>query len=263
MPRRPEMNYMFNLKYLSLIRKEIKKLFHLGLNKLFMPKRDYKKSYAQSGEDIIVDFIFSTLDIKDPTYLDIGSNDPIHLNNTYLFYKKGCNGVNIEPNPFIFKRLLKKRGRDVNLNVGLAAENAIKDFYIMTSKTLNTFSRETAERYECYPNQKIEEKISIEVVNVNDVISSCFRFKPNFISLDVEGLEMEILESFDFKKYRPEVFCIETLTYTEDNSEEKITEIINFMEQIDYIVHSDTYINTIFVDATAWKNRGGKSVLKK
>jgi FkbM family methyltransferase len=226
------------------------------LKLLFGYKRLYRKSYSQSGEDVIVDRILSLIGVKKPKYLDIGASDPVDLNNTYFFYKKGCNSVNVEADPYLIKKLIAKRPRDINLNVGVAAERGSFDFYVMASKTLNTFSRETAERYASYGNNKIEMQLKIDVFNINEIVSKYFDSKPDFVSLDVEGLELEILKNFDFKRFRPEVFCIETLTYTENNSEIKITEIIDYMKSVDYIAHSDTYINTIFVDSVSWKKRG-------
>lgn len=53
------------------------------------------------------------------SYLDIGANDPIRFSNTNLLYKKGWNGVNVEPNLTLFHKLEKFRPRDVNLNVAV------------------------------------------------------------------------------------------------------------------------------------------------
>jgi len=223
---------------------------------MFGFKKLYKKSYSQCGEDLIVYRILSLIGITDPKYLDIGATDPVHLNNTFFFYEKGCKGVNIEADPYLFKKLVAKRPRDINLNIGITAHNTSLSFYVMTSRKLNTFSRETAERYASYGNQKIESILKIDVATINEIVRKYFQPKPNFVSLDAEGLDMEILKCFDFKRFRPEVFCIETLTYTENNSETKITDIIDYMKSVDYIAHSDTYINTIFVDQKSWKKRG-------
>jgi hypothetical protein len=62
---------------------------------------DRKVSYSQSGEDVIVDFIFQILKIQKPSYLDVGAHHPSYLSNTYLFYQKGCQGVCIEPDPVL------------------------------------------------------------------------------------------------------------------------------------------------------------------
>ena len=90
---------------------------------------------------------------------------------------------------------------------------------------------------------------------VNEIIEHNFEKCPNLISLDIEGMDYLILQNFDFKKYRPEVFCVETLTYAEDKSERKLVEIIELMRINGYFSYADTYVNTIFVDNAAWNNR--------
>ena len=106
-------------------------------------------SYSQSGEDIIVAQLLNQFDITMPSYLDIGANEPILLNNTYHFYRKGCWGVCIEPNPRLFRRLRRVRRRDTCLRAGVSDEtNSSARFYRMSAHTLGTFSREEAAAYE-------------------------------------------------------------------------------------------------------------------
>ena len=215
-----------------------------------------KVSFAQCGEDLIVDFVLHAVRIRQPSYLDIGSHHPTDLNNTYLFYSRGCEGVCVEPNPTLFAEIRRLRKRDICLNVGVGVtNNADADLYVMSSDTLGTFSRETAERYQSYGNQKIEKVIRVPLVPVNSVIKDHFKDCPDFVSLDVEGMEADVLGTFDFRSFRPAVFCIETLTYTEDKSEKKIHEISSFMHTQGYLTYADTYLNTVFVDRQTWNSR--------
>lgn len=214
-------------------------------------------SYAQCGEDIIVNYLLELLNIPHPVYLDIGAHHPTYLSNTYFFYKKGCQGVCAEPDPRLFKKLSKIRGRDTCLNVGVGSDvvsGEKMDFFIMSTPTLNTFSKEEAERYQSYGNQKIKKIVTIPLLPVNKILKKYFTTVPNFVSIDVEGLDLQIVESIDFGCFRPEVFCIETLSYTEDRTEKKLNEIIRSMVRKNYTVYADTYINTIFVEQDAWLN---------
>lgn len=218
--------------------------------------KDARISYSQSGEDLIVDFIFRTLSIDQPTYLDIGAHHPSYINNTYFFYKKGGRGVCVEPDPILFTKIKNSRKRDQSINIGIGVDSQEKaNFYILSSKTLNTFSQKEAERYQAFGNQKIEKVINIPLLPINEVIQKYFKKCPNFVSLDVEGLDFEIIKTFNFNENRPEVFCIETLTYTENKTEEKRWDIINFMISNGYMVYADTFINTIFVNSDSWRSR--------
>ncbi|MBA4389464.1 MAG: FkbM family methyltransferase [Syntrophus sp. (in: bacteria)] len=226
------------------------------LLKYVRPNSDGKTSYAQSGEDLIADFILTNLRINNPNYLDIGAHHPSYLSNTYFFYKKGSVGVCIEPDPELYAEIRKKRKNDLCINAGIGVNAASEaDFYLMSTRTLNTFSKTEAERYQSYGRQTIEKVVKIPLMMINDILDNFIDKKLNFVSLDVEGLDYEIIKAFDFDKQRPEVFCIETITYTEDNSEEKEYPIIEYMLENSYMVYADTYINTIFVDKQKWKNR--------
>ncbi len=214
-----------------------------------------KVSYSQCGEDLILQQLFSVLRIVKVSYLDVGAHHPTYLNNTYLFYESGGHGVSIEPDPSLFEEFLEKRPRDVSLNCGVGVSSEEADFFVMSENTLNTFSKAEAERYQSYGKHRILKVIKVELRTINEILETKFADCPNLVSLDIEGMDYLVLQSFDFRKYRPEVFCLETLTYTEDKSERKLTEIISLMHANGYLTYADTYINTIFVDSAAWRDR--------
>lgn len=91
--------------------------------------------------------------------------------------------------------------------------------------------------------------------SVNRIVGKHLPGGVNFISLDVEGMDLPILQSIDFSACRPQVVCVETLTYTEDKSEQKTGDILSFMSGNGYLNYADTYLNTIFVDRNAWSSR--------
>ena len=216
---------------------------------------NHKISYSQSGEDLIMYHVFMVLGHKRISYLDLGANHPTRFSNTYLFYRSGGFGVCVEPDPTLQPLFKKWRSKDTLLTCGVGLEECEADFYIMSTNTLNTFSKEEAERYQGYGRQRIEKVIKVPLKPVNRILEHSFDACPNLISLDIEGLDFQILRSMDLDNWRPEVFCIETLTYTEDKTERRLEEIIEYMKDKDYMVYGDTYINTIFVDRKAWQQR--------
>jgi FkbM family methyltransferase len=204
-----------------------------------------KKSYAQLGEDLIIDGLVQWMKIPRPYYLDLGAHHPTLLSNTYYFYLRGAHGVCAEPDPFLCRRFRRKRPRDTVLNVGVGTgPETVADFYVMMSRGLNTFSREEAKALE-NAGEGIVEVLKIPLVNVNDLIAKHCQRCPEFVSVDVEGLDFALLQSFDFGRYRPEVFCVETMSYSTTRKE---VEVVDFMRAKDYVVFADTYLNTIFVD---------------
>ncbi|KQT15502.1 hypothetical protein ASG31_14665 [Chryseobacterium sp. Leaf404] len=212
-----------------------------------------KKSFSQCGEDILVDFIFKNiLGKNDFTYMDVGAHHPYYLSNTALFYEQGFKGISIEPDPSLFTEIKKQRPNEICLNVGVLFDNDITesdvaDFYIMSTPTLNTFSKEEAERLHTQGTYTIVDKKKIQIKHLHKIFDEYFL--PDFLSIDVEGLDKEIITSINFEKYRPKVICIETLEFSPDGSENnKNINIINFLSGRNYSLYADTNINSIFVD---------------
>lgn len=213
-------------------------------------------SYSQCGEDMIVDFLLMWLGVKEIVYFDIGAHHPTWLSNTYHFYRLGHRGVLVEPDNDLCTDIIKLRQCDLvlNLAIGISGDDTIP-MYVMTSRSLNTLDKEQAESLVAEGREKIEAVRDVRRLGVNEVLSNYFECCPNFVSLDVEGLDFAILQAWDFIRYRPQVFCVETLTYTQNNTERKLKEIIEYMSSKGYMVYADTYLNTVFVSQEAWDNR--------
>jgi FkbM family methyltransferase len=216
-----------------------------------------KLSFAQYGEDIIVQGIFDTLNLPTPHYIDIGAHHPTNLSNTYFFYTKGSSGVCIEPSPQLFAHIAKARPRDICLNVGISdTTHTSVPYYVLTAQTMNTFSKEDAEKTiaapAVYGAQKIEHIEHIDLVPMNEILDKYFSTYGDFLSIDTEGFDEQIVRSIDFTKYRPKVLCIETIEQGAANTFHKNTELIEYLMTKNYFVYADTYVNTIFVDKAIW-----------
>jgi FkbM family methyltransferase len=214
----------------------------------------YRCSYAQCGEDIIVKTIFDAMKIYHPSYLDIGAHHPCYFNNTYIFYKNGSRGINVEPDPTLYKKFKIARRRDINLNIGINKEAGTLDLNIMSARTLNTFSSAEAKTYEDL-GYKIEKQVSIPVITINQLLDQYLNKSPDFLSIDVEGMDYDILNSLDFSRYRPIVICVETVEFSNTGFGRKREEIEKLIISKGYFKFADTYINSIYVDIDMWTNR--------
>ena len=96
--------------------------------------------------------------------------------------------------------------------------------------------------------------VKVNLRSVNDILAEHLPAGPNFVSLDVEGVDVEILRSFDFERFRPQVFCVETIAF---DTHEKTSAVSDFMQCQDYMIFGETRINTIFVDQRAWDRHRG------
>ena len=217
-------------------------------------------SHSQQGEDLIVESILGYLGITKPSYLDVGAADPIRINNTYLFYRKGCRGVLVEPNPAYCRRLTAARPGDKVLNVGVGFTGEKEaDYYMIggavNSADLNTFSKEQAQECPSKTNGVgfVEKVIKMPMVNINVMMQENFSGAPSFLSVDTEGVDFDILSSLDFDRFRPSVVCVETLVFGTRRLESKI---LDLMASKDYVVRGGTFVNTIFVDNRLLKSLG-------
>jgi len=93
------------------------------------------------------------------------------------------------------------------------------------------------------------------MVQINDVVSKYFHPYPNLLSIDVEGLDIDILKSMNFDTYKPEVICVESITFSMTNEETKVSEVIDFLNSKGYFLFADTHINSIFCRTDAYKKK--------
>ncbi len=208
-------------------------------------------SYSQSGEDLIVKFLLEMLCGKRPLrYLDVGANHPFYISNTALFYAEGGTGILVEPDPYFAELLRAKRPRDKVLQAGVHfAGDKKADFYIFDTPTLNTFSPHEAERYASMGHRLVR-KLPVDLMDINDIMELCGKL--DFMSLDVEGLDTDILEMISWEKYRPICVCVESAAYDARNEPKKVGEITEFMQAKGYLLYADTFSNSIFVDRGPW-----------
>lgn len=232
------------------------KIKHKLFSKLFnsIDSKYRKTSFSQSGEDLIVKYIFDCLGIYKPSYIDIGAHHPYNISNTALFYKNGCRGINIEPDPTLFKEFLKHRKEDKNINIGIGDCDEELDFYFISSSALNTFSKEEAERYSQEGNYTIKKVEKVKVKTLSDVLHNFSNdIFPQFLSIDAEGVDEIIIKEIDFVKNFPIVICIETISFSMSGNGIKNTSLIDYIISKGYLVYADTNINTIFVKESLWK----------
>ena len=242
------------------MKKYILKFPFLGKNNKAESTNTFNVSYAQSGEDLIIDFALNSIGVKTRFYLDVGTNDPENLNNTYLFYKNGHNGICVEPDPGLFDAIKKSRPNDVVINVGLSDKKSDAKFYIMEPNTLNTFSKNDVDNYRNhYPWVKLRETKKIPVTTINRLLDDHKAKKGDIdiLSIETEGLDTKIIKSMNINKYRPKIICVETADYLADKTLSKNNDLIKYIQKHNYFIYADTFVNTILIDRELWEKCGG------
>lgn len=207
-----------------------------------------ERSYAQCGEDLIVQFILGHIGATDARYLDVGAHDPVIINNTYLFYTQGFRGVLVEPNPVMCEKIRAERPEDVTLTAGIGMSDVREaDFYMMNDSSWNTFSKEEADHMvkTTKGEIRVEKVIKMQLLEINGVMEEHFGGAPEYLSIDAEGIHLDILKTVNFKKYRPMVICVETLV---SGTKQTMPEIGQFLASRGYTQRGGSFVNGIFVD---------------
>jgi len=175
-----------------------------------------KRSYAQSGEDIVVDIELGKK--KKGFYVDIGAYHPKMFSNTYLFYKKGWSGLCVDPNPKMEELFRKARPRDKFLNLGVGVREDVREYFEFEDGAANTFSAEQAKKNQEEAGRKLKGKRMVAVLPLKTIFDKYLPKgqKIDLLSVDVEGMDLEVLRSNDWKKYRPEIIIAEDLEFDFD-----------------------------------------------
>lgn len=205
--------------------------------------------YAQNGEDYILTQFFKNK--KEGFFVDVGAFDGVHLSNSYCFEQLGWEGICVEPNSYYHDKCKEVRRQTECFNVACVdtdhtgeiemefdptglfssavfdkSQNNIKDHYGTIGLEINNI-----------------QTVSVKAMTLNDILDkSSYKDKQiDFLSIDVEGLEINVLNGFDLNKYLPTVLLIETST---DKDQTTITE---YLKVYDYIFARRVGANSFFV----------------
>ncbi len=169
-------------------------------------------SYAQNHEDVLLSRLFPPG--LSGFYIDVGAMDPVVNSVTKLFSDRGWRGINVEPAAFPFERLQAGRPRDVNLNVGLSDKQGTLTFFESDpSSGWSTFSAEQAAQHRDAGLTLVER--FVPVTTLAEICRQYVTEQIDFISIDVEGHERQVLEGGDWRRWRPRVVVVEA---TEPNT---------------------------------------------
>lgn len=196
-------------------------------------------SYSQYGEDLVMDVLLGCP--YEGCYVDIGANDPDDLSNTRRFYERGWRGINIEPEPRLFSRLSECRPNDVNLNVGIGAEVGTLKFYRIQPSTLSTFDPVIARYNLKSPGATLLDEVLLPVVKLSHILDEHLNGRQiDFLSVDVEGYELEVLQSNDWERYLPRLILVEIC--------HRGGSIVNYLGTHDYRLVWSNSTNGLFVN---------------
>ena len=220
------------------------KLFKTKKEKMF-EKMSFH-SYSQDGEDMIIRSFFEEKYEYKGFYVDVGAYHPYRFSNTMHFYNTGWTGINIEAAPDSADLFKKYRSRDINLNVGIADAEDEMIFYCFNEPALNSFSKELSMERNNKNGYFITAEIPIKVYPLKEVLSKHLPVgqKIDFMSIDCEGLDLQVLKSNDWQKFSPTYLLVEAIS---DNLEDVISDpIYRYVSALNYKLIAKTLRTLIF-----------------
>jgi len=197
--------------------------------------------FSYHGEDVCAMYTFKSLGISKPSYIDIGAYHPYDASNTALMYMSGGKGINIEANPDLVKPFYRERPGDTNLNIGIAPTSGTLPFYVFDEYPgRSTFSKKELESFQReYPNVTLSKTIEVPVVELDEVVRQYSNgVYPDFISIDVEGMDFDVLKSCNFSDQTPYIICVEV--GKQDGSLANMTSMLKDKGYEFYILLADT-----------------------
>jgi len=237
------------------MKNNIKKIVKYSLGPLYAPLervinallfRLGKRSYSQEGEDLILARFFEKQKIG--FYVDVGAHHPYRFSNTCFFYRRGWSGLNIDAMPGSMEAFRKTRSRDINLEVGVLRTKEKVPFFVFDDAALNGFWPDRGTAQKTNPGYNVLSEILVDAFPLSDIFNK--HLSPNqeidFLSIDAEGRDMDVVSSNDWVKYRPKVVVIEL--HGRDLHSLISTPMCEYMEERGYIPYAKSFNSVFFLE---------------
>lgn len=217
---------------------------------------NYEKfeSYSSYGEDAILNGVFKRLSwimqqnlFEQNTYIDIGSFHPVRESNTYFLYKLGWYGTLVDPNSYMNALVHELRPNDILYNCAADISSGTKDFFMFgNSDSSNTMSPEFVERKVSSQHTDVSWTVHVETKTINEIIDlhiNYFQRAPMFMNIDIEGLDLSVIETYDSNFRIPFIMIEDDSMKIFDKSE-----IRKVMLSKGYVPIATTFLTTLYLD---------------
>lgn len=200
--------------------------------------------FSQTGEDIIL----STL-IPDDNgfYIDVGCNEPIEKSNTFIFYLKGWKGITIDANEELIKKHRRIRKLDTPICAAVSNTSKSVTFYKSKANAASTIDEdyytENRERWYYDEQQTLHTKTLTEILDTNLQNGTTI----DLLTVDVEGVDLQVLQGLDFNKYRPKIIIVEAHDFSIADKENH--PVYKHLSINNYQLHAFATMNLYFIDS--------------
>ena len=210
-----------------------------------------RTAFGQFGEDLVIEGILQTHGrIRNGTYVDVGAFHPFKYSNTAMLYKKyGWSGMNIDANKVAIDEFRLARPSDINLIALCGEDQSEREYVYFDHPGVNSADKKMIERQtrdsspfkETFRETRFSQRLS-ELLDRH--------FEPNrkvdFLSVDAEGMDLEVLNSNNWAKYRPFLIAVET--HGMDLEKLKDNDIFTYLHELGYKLVSHVFVTSLFID---------------
>ena len=203
-----------------------------------------RASYSQDQEDLFINDYFKKID--NGFYLDIGCYHPIKYSNTALLYNRGWKGINIDMNQTSIDLFNIFRKKDKNICAAISSSNKevtqyIDHLYSPVNTIEKNFSQAISKRFQTKPFSKtnIFTSTFTEIVKKYEIQIT----KIDFLNIDVEGHDYEVLKGIDLLNIKPKIICIEVDNHEKNLNNERIK---NHLIKFNYKIIKRIGLNALF-----------------
>lgn len=207
-----------------------------------------RRSYSQEGEDLVLLRLFEGTPVG--VYVDVGAHHPFRFSNTCLLHNKGWKGINIDAMPGSMAVFRRWRPKDVNLEVGVSDQPSQLQFFIFQEPALNTFDESLAND-RMMAGWRLKERRTVTCEPLASILERELphlgAHKVDLLNVDVEGLDLLVLRSNDWQRFRPRALVVEIL----DQDVERLiqSEIASYCASIGYVPFAKLHHSVIFVSS--------------
>ena len=220
-----------------------------AIEKLAKVKNNYfdsyaLKSYSQEGEDMVLRRLFEKQ--KTGFYVDVGAHHPKRFSNTYFFYKLGWRGINVDAMPGSMTAFNRMRPRDINIEKPVSNKKQLLTYYAFNEPALNGFSKELSEERDGKSSYFVKFTKDMEASTLEEILDNNLPKAQtiDFLSIDVEGLDFNVLKSTNLEKYHPKVILVEILNSS--LADIQVSKIYKFLTDAGYEFYAKAVNTVIF-----------------
>lgn len=203
-----------------------------------------QRTWSQEGEDLIITRI-----CPEPKgfYVDVGAHHPFRYSNTYRLYQRGWRGINIDPLQKTIDLFHRHRPHDINIVAGIAREEGEMTYYQFNDSAFNTFNSDAANSVlRNHSHIYMVKKANVKTIPLELILD---RHLPpqtdiDILNIDAEGMDLAVLKSNNWDRYRPKVVVTEILNHSIESALKSETYL--FMKSHGYAAHSKLHNTVIF-----------------